>query len=356
MRNIESNSSLPVRQRRPRQAQAKVSEEAPQRDVKVTTRRRITLMRGASAIIPLFVIAGIFHYIFSTEANAIEPDNETEVTKYRIPKTVSTTATTTIQVSAQQIPVTCMPTVTRDNGKIEYISNSVKSWYLAHNGTPPPLHVYDMDIHQNFDNEWQKRIGVTDSSWLKVLRLNISQMMPTKFTLNDSKSRVHWRSKEARDYSAVLKDCVRVAKLSDTTSDDTLILIIQDDVLFNRDIVKSHQWATNVLSDIGRTRINSAGVEVAIRTCSASLFDLGNHVGDEPLEISNLVARFWRVGEALQFADYIQRHFDDAPVDWLADRWCRRRRAIVPVQRPNPVRHRGRVSSFIENKRDNLLT
>ncbi len=348
MRSIDA-PALPVRQRRPRQSAVNVVEDTPRRDARKPT-HSTTLLRALTALVPLFVLAAMFHFTFSRHPapqHTPEPDDEAGVTAYRIEATGT-------QFSTQQAP-TCMPTVTRSDGEVEYVSNAAKSWYLAHNGVPPPLYVYDMDADTQ-PTRWRSRVGASQTTWLKQLRLDLPSVTPQRYTLNDSVTRVKWRSKEALDYSGVLRDCARIARLSPTTTDDTVILVVQDDVLFRREITTSREWAANALADSGRSRVNRAGREVPVRTCSASLFDLGDGVGDEPQGISNLVARYWRVGEADAFADYIERHFEDAPVDWLADRWCRRRRATVPVLRPNPVRHRGRVSSFIENKREELLT
>eukprot|EP00171_Calliarthron_tuberculosum_P011232 IDg11232t1 len=248
-----------------------------------------------------------------------------------------------------------MPSVTRGNGSVEYVSNAVKSWYIAHRGIPPPLIVFDMDpAPGNGAAAWRAAVGAVSSTWLQTVRLDVETVDPTRYTLNDSKERIQWRSKEARDYAAVLRECAARAVARGATP-ETLVLVVQDDVLFRQHSAHTRAWAKNAMKRGARTRTTRSGRVLPQRVCSASLFDMGGF-GEAVLKSSNLVARFWRVKDAAIAASYFETHFDLAPIDWLADDWCRKKHAVVAAMRPSAVRHRGLVSSFSGNQRDKLLT
>lgn len=341
---------LPMRQRRPRSAVIAGEQlHTIDTDRPKPPSRRVLLLRATAALVPLMVLSVVLHIVFSRHPPQ-EPQtppkgrsaDEDFVTTYRIPAN-SYTREEDESTQSQCIP-TCIPTVTRADGSVEYVSNAVKSWYLAHNGAPPNLVIYDMDRVPS-RRKWLQSIGEYPS-WLKVQHLNAATGTPRKQTYNDSVQRVAWRSKEAQDYAAVLRACAKLTESSgDDDDDDGHILIVQDDVLFHERIRYAAKWALKAMAP-------GAGKK---RVCSTALFDLGHGVDKMPLTSSNLVARYWRARDAAEFANYIESNFDEAPVDWLADRWCRRR-GIVPVLRPSPLRHRGKVSSFVGNKRDNLLT
>lgn len=263
----------------------------------------------------------------------------------------------------------CMPTVHRRG--VEYVSNAVKSWRVA-TKSAPALHrlvVFDMRDPRSTrppfwhpHARWQHRVlsapfpsslrrDPPSPSWLSVLRRDAPLRMPRKLTLGDSAARVAWRAKEAQDYAHVLERCAALAT-------GEFFLVVQDDVLFTRGISASREWAAVHLREVPPH--SGGGVR---RACSGSLFDLAQatSTGTRPLDghalqASNLVARVWRKSDVPRVARYLAENFDEAPVDWLVDRLCKRRRWLTPVMEPNPVRHRGSVSSFAENKRQGTLT
>lgn len=322
--------------------------------------RWVTVGRAIFALAPLLLLASALRQLAS-RATILEPaeyalplpssDDELAVSAYRI-HAGDASSPDALRAAAAE-PTTCMPSVTRSNGSVEYVSNAVKSWYLAHSRAPPPLIVFDMDAKPG-GRAWRNAVGAISGSWLTTLHLEVPFRTPRKRTLTDSVQRVRWRSKEARDYAAVLRECAWRA-VEQGAESDALVLIVQDDVLFRPDAARARTWADGAMRLGARSRKSRTGQVLPQRVCSASLFDMGG-VGNDVLVSSNLVARYWRVGEAKAAAEYFERHFDDAPIDWLADDWCKKKHAVVAVMRPNPLRHRGRVSSFAENKRDNLLT
>lgn len=252
--------------------------------------------------------------------------------------------------------VACMPTVTRtrDGRHVEYVSNAVKSWRLATNGSLDlrQLTVFDMDEHPTAEPLWLRKVfqsGFRDlPTWLK-LEVRVGQLVqPRKLTLGDDEKRVHWRSKEAMDYSEVLERCAE-------GTDVEYIIIVQDDVLFRLEMRHVLHWCDEHLQDTFVTNAN--GRPKLVRKCSASLFDLtGREQDAHELRSSNMVARVWRRDMVGSMVRYFRANFDEAPVDWLADRRCKKQRRRTVVMEPNPVRHRGSVSSFAANKRGGTIT
>lgn len=284
--------------------------------------------------------------------------------------------------------IACMPTVSR--GGVEYVSNAVKSWRLATNGSTSVrrLLVFDMDsdatnAHNASVKDWvqqlfERRVASYAElpSWLQVQTrpANVSVRPPRKDTLGDSPERVRWRSKEAQDYAHVLRQCVAAAPAGARH-----VLIVQDDVLFRTSVADVAAWASRMLvqrdytdEEVARHRqqVDARLPYVARRgrvqrICSGSLFDIvpsnHSHPGADTgpghmLFASNMVARVWDIAYVAKITRYIDANYDEKPVDWLIDEMCRTSRRITLVMEPNPVRHRGAVSSFTQNKREGLLT
>jgi N-Acetylglucosaminyltransferase-IV (GnT-IV) conserved region len=294
----------------------------------------------------------------------------------------------------------CMPTVTRRDG-VEYVSNAVKSWWVASRGSSSSsslqrLIVFGMDAdpataaaHQRL---WQGRVFSDaeaagrrhwSSSWLIAAsrRSSSLQTTPRRRTHGDSEARVRWRSKEVLDYAEVLERCAELAG-------GRYVAVVQDDVLFApamahvaRVLDDNDTSALRTRTRRQQRRPGGASVETgddgrAARRrrhqppwCAASLFDLGGGGGGgeggkvrfKRLEVSNMVARVYATEdddgqEVSRFVGYLRAHFDASPVDWLADSYCAGRRRVTYALHPNPVRHRGAVSSFAENRRDGMVT
>lgn len=254
-----------------------------------------------------------------------------------------------------------MPTVTRHNGAVEYISNAIKSFRLATNASLSlrKLLIFDMDeppvgtsatwlqtvFHPSF---W--RVGAALPDWIEVLTRDGDVIHPGKETLGDSWERVLWRSKEARDYAEVLRRCAARAQ-------GEYVLIVQDDVLFRREVGAVAEWCARWMVD---TVVEERGRRRVRRVCAGSLFDIAGGmrgVDGHLLHTSNMVARVWKTQRAQGVAKYLESNFEEMPVDWLADRLCKSQRRRTVVMEPNPVRHRGAVSSFEGNRdRNGLLT
>lgn len=277
-----------------------------------------------------------------------------------------------------------MPTVSR--GAIEYISNAVKSWRLATNGSTSirRLVIFDMDVDTTTSNnqqqpKWLQRVFTSSSkslqipSWLEIRRRNDESesfallKSARRLTLGDSESRVAWRSKEAQDYANVLQRCTELSPLS------SHVLIVQDDVLFTNNLKNTIRWAKSTLREHDYTAEELEKHKLAgkregrvLRICGGSLFDISKpkQAGGEEeekgdghkLNSSNMVARVWQMSFVNRVVKYIERNFDEKPVDWLVDDLCHTSRRKTLVMEPNAVRHRGAVSSFPENKRGGLLT
>lgn len=260
----------------------------------------------------------------------------------------------------------CMPTVTRGDGSVEYVSNAVKSWRLATNGSTDlrRLVVFDMDIrtgsgHRSPLPSWIHSVfskaagwdGVSLPSWLSISYREEGELSaPRKLTLGDSEERVRWRSKEALDYAQVLRRCTQAAS-------GRFVIVVQDDVLFSQRIKEVVAWCEAHMEE--SVFVNEQGRMRMIRYCSASLFDLpdsSEKQDGQELSSSNMVARVWEVERARAFVKYITSNYDEAPVDWLADRMCKSQRRKTVVMHPNAVRHRGVVSSFEKNQREGTLT
>ncbi|CAN8065780.1 unnamed protein product [Agarophyton chilense] len=250
----------------------------------------------------------------------------------------------------------CMPSVTRIKGGIpvEYVSNAVKSWRLATNQSLDvrQLTVFDMDLQPAARPSWLDNVfdtALTDlPSWLKLSKRERPPIPHRKVTLGDDERRVEWRSKEALDYADVLLRCME-------ENDVEYIIVVQDDVLFREQMKNVIQWCDKHLKESFVT--NAQGRPKQIRMCSASLFDLsGGEADAHELRSSNMVARVWRRDFVQSMARYLTTNFDEAPVDWLADRRCRTQKRKTIVMEPNPVRHRGRISSFPSNLREKTIT
>lgn len=283
------------------------------------------------------------------------PDNEPAISEGRLPASDKQESR-----SNTEHLLACMPTVTREN--VEYVSNAVKSWRLATNSSIGlgRLVVINMDvpsseIRKNEHPEWLEAVfgnkDVSLPSWLITLEREGAPQTARKVTLGDSLSRIAWRSKEAQDYAQVLSRCAKYAQ-------GQYVLIVQDDVLFTSALKDVVQWADSAF--VRHEYTDSRGYNKVRRVCSLSLFDVPkkeNYGKDlHTLDSSNMVARIWRTEDVERVVSYISRRFDDAPVDWLVDDMCKIRRRVTLVKEPNPVRHRGAISSFAGNDRRGLLT
>lgn len=266
-----------------------------------------------------------------------------------------------IPSSFSERALACMPTVTRRSGRVEYVSNAVKSWRLATNRSLDlrRLAVFDMDVPvSSASPAWLSAVfgeGVKRGetpSWLTLLKRESNELeAPRKLTYGDSEERVRWRSKEALDYTEVLRRCAEL-------TEGEYVIVVQDDVLFTKRVTEVVHWCERHMVDeivtdekTGRRRMK--------RVCSVSLFDLPgakSGVDGHEIDASNMVARVWKVERVPAMEKYFQTNFDEAPVDWLADRICKSQRRKTLVMDPNPVRHRGKVSSFDRNNREGLLT
>lgn len=258
-----------------------------------------------------------------------------------------------------------MPTVRRSI-PTNYLSNAIKSWRLAtnHSSILRTLVIFNMDPihpHYNLESQFLQDLFINSPSsrsklpsWLRLYQRQTPLRSPRKLTLQDSAARVAWRSKEALDYAEVLQRCASLA-----SSDMQYIIIVQDDILFRPSIRNVIHWSHQHIRpqvdkhDPQRHRLR--------RVCGASLFDLPpnnpNRLPDaHVLQTSNMVARVWPINYVTALHKYILHNFDEAPVDWLADRKCSGQKRSVLVMEPQPVRHRGAVSSFAENNRFDSLT
>lgn len=279
------------------------------------------------------------------------PDDETILSTHLLPHDDDS-----IPENFSEELVACMPTVSRRGA--EYVSNAVKSWRLATNAstTMRRLIVFEMDypISKRMPS-WRGRVfrknvkpgTMASPSWLAVMQRQGTPPETQKLTLGDSVARVQWRSKEAADYGEVLTRCAAEAK-------GRYVMIVQDDVLFTSAI-------DSVVSWFDRQIVRLSSIPNGTRRkrmCSVSLFDLSEKdaVDGHEIRSSNMVARVWETERAHRVARFLQSNFDEAPVDWLADRMCRGGRRVTLVMEPNVVRHRGAVSSFSENLREATLT
>jgi hypothetical protein len=263
----------------------------------------------------------------------------------------------------------CMPTVARRDG-VEYISNAVKSWAVMSSNSrlASRIAVFGMDtdneIATSHKEAWVSRVfaspkNVPSAAWLTLeMRASAGTKQPRKRTHGDSDARIEWRSKEAMDYVEVLERCNELAE-------GRYLAIVQDDVLFTPAMA-------DVVTTLDEIMRDNKGTTVANkeRWCSASLFDISrNEIRSggkswyrhrvEKLETSNMVARVYARDdqtELRRFVRFVRQHFDESPIDWLADTFCRRRRSFTYVLHPNPVRHRGVVSSFADNDRTGTVT
>lgn len=302
-----------------------------------------------------------------TLSESAKPDDEDQITLGRLSLEDSVPST------YKEGMLACMPTVSREG--VEYISNAVKSWRIATNGshTIRRLIIFEMDNSKSNKNssssfpDWLGRVFFDNvgikrlPSWLEIHQRQGEAREARKQTLGDSKSRVNWRSKEAQDYAQVLKRCTEMVATS-----AKYVLIVQDDVLFTSGIQNAVHWADEVLKE-KEYFDERRGKNTMQRICSGSLFDITPHQGDDlhnsPLSKdghvqhkSNMVAKIWQLSFAARVVQYIERNYDEKPVDWLVDDMCRHGRRATLVMEPNTVRHRGAVSSFPANQRHGLLT
>lgn len=233
----------------------------------------------------------------------------------------------------------CMPSVRRKSGEVEYVSNAVKSWGLATEGGTKVgrLVVFDMDVE---GDSVEKNLGGMQGAWWEVRKRERYVKSPRMRTHGDSVERVQWRSKEALDYAEVLERCVEEASASGVE----YVLIVQDDVLFRPEFI-------GVGGQVGKIDEQKDG-----KTCAVSLFDIGSVKDGQKQNTSNMVAKVIKLKRARGMARYIRSKYDQSPVDWLADEYCRNWGLQTLVIVPNVVRHRGKVSSFSGNEREGLLT
>lgn len=295
---------------------------------------------------------------------AVDSDNEVLIGPGRLPLEDA------IPDEFDEQAIACMPSVTRQNGGAEYVSNAVKSWRLATNTSVQlrRLVVFDMDVNADEQSpesrptpKWIHSVfsdprvgdGLPLPSWLLLKKRSSNEVRkPRQFTYGDSEARVLWRSKEALDYAEVLLRC------SQLTS-GKYVIIAQDDVLFRTSMKKVVDWCEKHMVD-SYIEAGETGRRKIQRICGASLFDLASaaneNVDGHLLDSSNMVARVWEVERVEGLHRYFAAMFDEAPVDWLADQKCKGQRRGTVVMEPNPVRHRGAVSSFAENKRMGTLT
>lgn len=250
--------------------------------------------------------------------------------------------------------VACMPSVRRVGA--EYVSNAVKSWRLATNGSVDVrrLVVFDMDVEPG-RSDWLSRVfdrwDGRLPSWLAVEKRELTAVLePRKLTHGDSEERVRWRSKEALDYAEVLRRCGELAG-------GAYVVVVQDDVLFTDQMKNVVAWSAAHMRDYYETH-KRTGREVRRKVCGASLADLAMPGAEDAhvLESSQMWARVWDSASVAPLARYIAANFDESPVDWLADARCKKLNRRTIVMEPNPVRHRGAVSSFEPNKRSHTLT
>jgi N-Acetylglucosaminyltransferase-IV (GnT-IV) conserved region len=285
---------------------------------------------------------------------------ETRLAAFRIPDLE--VSSRSARDDTREDMLVCMPTVVRRDD-VEYVSNAVKSWRaITVDGRSPGLRrliVFDMNSNDEssiaHQSSWLNRTFASDAAfkyaladgWLVLEHGGRVMREPRMLTHGDSVERVRWRAKEALDYALVLQRCSRLAK-------GRYVAIVQDDVLFTRGITEAVSWLDE----------HMAGAEDA--WFSASLFDVGDHqpkAGElraRKLNSSNMVARVYDSIDGQRnlrrFVRYLRARFDESPVDWLADQYCAAHRRKSYVMLPNPVRHRGAISSFADNKRTGLLT
>lgn len=286
-------------------------------------------------------------------SSSTKPDNERVISKSILPHEDEKPTLFKEQIIA------CMPTVSRQG--VEYISNAVKSWRLATNGSESirRLAIFDMDVNTTHQSHpyptWLHRVfespGAQLPSWLEIHQRAGKPVEPRVQTLGDSTSRIAWRSKEAQDYAQVLDRCLQLAA-------GDYVVVVQDDVLFTRGMRQVVDWSNSMLVEqVGK---DERGRDRIKRVCGGSLFDIPREehkgVDGHELDSLNMVARIWRIDYAHKVVRYINANFDEAPVDWLVDRLCKGTKRVTRVMEPNAVRHRGAISSYADNKREGLLT
>ncbi|KAA8494079.1 hypothetical protein FVE85_4054 [Porphyridium purpureum] len=229
----------------------------------------------------------------------------------------------------------CIPTVARPGG-VEYLSSTLDSlaYQLDLAGNKPAwldgVTVYNMHVpaeehvtpQRYFESKRSRR------AWLRVRIRNEPVREHRVMTHGDGIRRVVWRSKEAQDYELTLQMCMA------ENPHVTYFAVVQDDVEFNEGIRDLASWVAQRYS-------RPAAV------CSLSLYDEDSATPPNgELRADNMVARVWERSRAADFANYIYERYDVDPVDWLARSFCKRKRKPTRVMVPNPLSHRGEISTL----------
>ena len=134
----------------------------------------------------------------------------------------------------------------------------------------------------------------------------------------DSKERTYWRVKECYDYAA----CIRFSL--EEVPDATHIIVIEDDALV------SYGWVETVLEKIQNSEI-----------VASSLFSVGTQS-----KATGTVAILYSAEFARNLAQYMMENCEDAPVDWLLNRFLAQKHKKMQVFQPNLVQHIGIKSSL----------
>mmetsp|Transcript_14349 Transcript_14349/g.36663 ORF Transcript_14349/g.36663 Transcript_14349/m.36663 type:complete len:378 (+) Transcript_14349:3-1136(+) len=246
--------------------------------------------------------------------------------------------------ASSMVATACMPSVARPGGA-SYVAATVRSFLekTAASESITKLVVFNMDEdparHAELNDLARELAGHPRVEF----RMNRTTevVAPRKQTHGDSLERVRWRSKEAMDYSDVLERCLE-------ESDTDFVIMLQDDLDFDEDFATSLEWLdVNLLQN----------KQFSGTWCTVSLFDpefVHEKKGRRPylrkLKNSNMQARvFSRLGGAA-FASFIKSYFDESPVDWLCDHFCKAVKRITWVKVPLVVQHVGSVSSFEGNR------
>mmetsp|Transcript_6891 Transcript_6891/g.20970 ORF Transcript_6891/g.20970 Transcript_6891/m.20970 type:complete len:289 (-) Transcript_6891:872-1738(-) len=237
--------------------------------------------------------------------------------------------------------IACMPTTLRPR-HVDYVTAAVRSFRQATRDHPHlrRLVVFVMDKNPS-TNYVAARLARTAKKhpWLTVLeREDRESRKPTRMLHGDPPERVQWRSKEALDYIEVLRRCTDLAK------DDQLVVIFQDDVEFDPSLWSVTNWADDMLRRLQK------------KVCVLSLSDIKQKKDGAPERIANMVAKIYDRKTANEFVDYASDMFDHSPIDWLIMYFCKDRGQKILVRVPNPVHHKGLVSTFSRNRRNQILT
>ncbi|KAJ8902120.1 hypothetical protein NDN08_006528 [Rhodosorus marinus] len=237
--------------------------------------------------------------------------------------------------------VACMPTVSRPKGA-SYVDAAARTFREVTRNSPYfrrlVIFVMDLEPQKNVVVQRLKRASKARAhSWLTVLdgeRRHAKD--PTRREHGDPPDRITWRSKEALDYAETLERCIEIA------GDVSYILVVQDDVTFGQEFKDIAIWADRL-----HRRPKS-------RICALSLFDISQRVDSKPEKSSNMVAKLYKPAVAKEFVDYARSMFDHSPIDWLHRDFCAARNLQILVKYPNPIDHKGVVSTFERNKRETM--